>query len=173
MNANIGEAPRRGSGWQWPVIIVGLLCSHIGLMSWAVALATRDRNGVVVPDYYAKSLRWDEEKAALAKSDALGWKVALAVGADRDVLDQRNVTLTLTDSDGKPVGAGAGVVSVELTYLHQARPLEVQTLKLKAENSGVFTTQLRVPHSGFHTFTVRANVGENKFMRQWSQYVGN
>lgn len=161
------EMVKAAPAWRWPVIIVGLLGLHATLMMWAVMKATGDPNNAVIPDYYAKSLTWDQQKAAAAKSDALGWKVSLVVGKGKDALGQREATVGLVDSFAEPVDAP----SVEVTYFHQARPTEVVTVKVEKGAGGLYATHLRVRHSGFYTFTVRAVVGADRFEKQWSQYV--
>jgi nitrogen fixation protein FixH len=168
--SSVGPAsvpPKGAPSWRWPVIIVGLLTAHVLFMTWAAMKATGDNNGAVIPDYYAKSMKWDEQKAAQGASDALGWKVELKIGSARDALHQREAAITLTDSFAELVDAE----TIELTYYHQSRPLETQTITIPAGKGRLFTAPLRVPHSGFYNFTVRANVGEDHYIKQWSQYV--
>lgn len=49
---------------RWPMLVVLLLVSHVTLMAWAVTRITQDRNGGVIPNYYQKSLKWDEDRRA-------------------------------------------------------------------------------------------------------------
>ena len=49
---------------RWPMLVVGLLVTHVGLMSWAVVICTSDMNSAVIPNYYEKAVRFDQTKAA-------------------------------------------------------------------------------------------------------------
>lgn len=51
---------------RWPLLIVALLATHVGLMSWAVVICSRGSNPVI-PNYYEKALRFDQTKAAKAQ----------------------------------------------------------------------------------------------------------
>ncbi len=54
--------------FRWPAIVAGLLMLHVGLMIWAATIAVRRGTAPVIPNYYERSLRWDEEKAARAQA---------------------------------------------------------------------------------------------------------
>lgn len=64
----------KGRGWvhvRWPLIVAGLLVCHVGAMVWAATIATRRGGAAVIPNYYEKSLHWDEERATAAKLNAV------------------------------------------------------------------------------------------------------
>jgi len=46
---------------RWVGIVVALLVTHIGLMSWAVVKAVGDPNFQVIPNYYEKAVNWDRD----------------------------------------------------------------------------------------------------------------
>ncbi len=60
-------AKKTPSGRHWPFIIVGLLLLNVVVVATTVTVAVMHPAGVV-PDYYEKSLRWDEERAADPKA---------------------------------------------------------------------------------------------------------
>jgi hypothetical protein len=55
---------------RWPLFVIALLVGHICLMTVAVAIATHDRNGAVIPDYYQKAVNWDRTQAQLRAAAA-------------------------------------------------------------------------------------------------------
>ena len=57
---------------RWPLIVVGILLTHVAGMSWAVVKFVNDKNSAVIPNYYEKAVRWDEIKAARARDAAAG-----------------------------------------------------------------------------------------------------
>lgn len=50
---------------RWPMLVVALLCTHVGLMMWAVTKC-RSADNRVIPNYYEKALRYDAYKAEQA-----------------------------------------------------------------------------------------------------------
>lgn len=55
--------------FRWPAIVAGLLMLHVGLMIWAATIAVRRGTAPVIPNYYERSLKWDEEKAARLQTE--------------------------------------------------------------------------------------------------------
>jgi nitrogen fixation protein FixH len=63
---------RPGKGYfRWPMIVVGLLAVHVGLMLWVATIAVKSGAGQVIPNAYEKSLKWDQEKAARLTTNRL------------------------------------------------------------------------------------------------------
>jgi hypothetical protein len=56
---------------RWAFFAVGILFTHFAGMMFAVTIFVRNHNGDVIPDYYEKAVHWDEQKAALAKNNAV------------------------------------------------------------------------------------------------------
>jgi hypothetical protein len=73
-NVEVGRKRRVSATvyFRWPVIVVLLLMCHVGAMVFAAVLATKHGGAAVIPNYYEKSLHWDEEKAARAAGGAGG-----------------------------------------------------------------------------------------------------
>jgi hypothetical protein len=65
MNAANPHTPPNTHKSRWPLIVIALLVGHICLMTVAVAIATHDRNGAIIPDYYQKAVNWDRTQAQL------------------------------------------------------------------------------------------------------------
>ena len=50
------------SGRKWPVMIVGLLLLNVAVCATTVTLSLRNP-AAVEPDYYARGMSWDENRA--------------------------------------------------------------------------------------------------------------
>jgi nitrogen fixation protein FixH len=157
--------------FRWPAIVLGLLAAHVLLMAWAVMKATGDRSAIVIPDYYVKSLHWDQDKAELARSAALGWTVKLTPAGTADSVGLVPVLITLNDKSGAPLSAD----SLELTYCHQAHADRVLTARLQPESAttpnGRYLQALSLPQPGFYSFSVVAIRGTDRFTVQWTQHI--
>jgi len=77
---------------RWTMIVVAFLVSNALAMGYLV-LASSTSRADVIPDYYAKSARFDEEIDQAAKNRALGWRVDAQAG----------VSLDLRDAAGTPI----------------------------------------------------------------------
>lgn len=150
--------------WVWIVMV--LLVAHVSLMSWAVVKATTDRNAAVIPDYYARSTHWDEQKAMKAASDRLGWQVTLTQTGERDALGDHGVAVRVVDPEGNPVKAG----SAELTYHHDAYPDEARTLVMKADAEGRLGGMVRIGRRGFYTLAIVVRSGDEVYVNQWTEF---
>lgn len=82
-------------------VAVGLLVAHVGGMLTAVYIAVGDRTFVALPDYYSKSIKWDQNQDLIRRSEALGWHRSVAL----NVVSPGNYALqiSVTDKDGQPV----------------------------------------------------------------------
>ncbi|MFN4244369.1 MAG: FixH family protein [Tepidisphaerales bacterium] len=150
-----------GGGWggwwlraRWPLLVVGLLLGHVLLMSWAILLATRDRDGVVIPNSYARSLEWDRRKAEREATAAAGWRLDLRLGASADERGMRPAVLRVVGRDGVPVAAR----QAEVLVYHEAVPAVRHELTIQATEPGVFETRLPMGFRGFYHVEVRAEV---------------
>lgn len=161
-------APAFLARWRWPGIVACLLGAHVTLMIWAVCKATAGNAATVIPDYYARSLKWDETRAALSSSAATGWKAKLDVISGTGELGRRQVRVTLTDAQGKPLATP----SVHLTFNHDSHADDPQAANLQAVSPGVFEGDVPLRWAGFHHFSVRATVRGREFLQEWPQFVG-
>ncbi len=152
---------------RWILIAPLLLVLHVSLMMVAVMKATGDASFAVVPDYYRKSLEWDQRKEALARSAALGWKFDLATSARVDEMGMRELTVSLRDSQGRPIDD----MTVSVSYFHLARAGEGAAAELKSLGNGLYAASVRLPAEGFCEFRVDARHASGDFVADVSRYV--
>ena len=160
------RGPRHRS--KWPFIVVGLLLAHVGLMTAAVMLATRDKSFAVTPDYYEQALHWDRDQAAKRASEKLGWKLEIQPADQVDPLGRRAATLALTDATGKPIPDAA----IEIVYFHHSHAASPLTLKAVTGADGRATQSVPMRYSGFYDFRCTATAGGKTFVSTITQFVG-
>jgi nitrogen fixation protein FixH len=78
---------------RWILIVVAFLVSNAVAMGYLV-LASSTSRADVIPDYYAKSTRFDQEIDQAAKNRALGWRIEAAAGMTLDIRDGAGAPLT-------------------------------------------------------------------------------
>jgi nitrogen fixation protein FixH len=162
-------APRKPRHWKWPLIVVGLLLGHISIMITAVVLATSDKSFAVLPDYYQKAVNWDRSQADLRASEKLGWQVMLVPSPDVDPTGRRTLTLTLADSDGRPIGNA----DVEVSAYHQARPNEVIQATFHTDASGQASQVVTMRREGFYQIGITALAGTQRYVTAITPFVSN
>jgi len=109
----------RKAAIRWGGLVVGLLGLQVALGVGAVMLATGDQSAAVVPNYYEKALKWDEQASQRESNDALGWTLAI-VESDTD-LSASSLRLSVTARDGVAVPIRSG----RLAMYHHARAEDV------------------------------------------------
>lgn len=160
------RAPRKGA-YRWPMIVVGLLVTHVVLMLLAASIATRDRSFAVLPNYYENAVKWDQTRAAQRDSDTLGWKLTIDPSTSVTPLGQRSIAFTLKDSSGKPVENA----NLSVDYYHHSHAKDAASIKLQQTEPGRFVTTLPMRYPGFWQFNVTAEAGGKTFVDNLSQYV--
>lgn len=136
-------------GWYWPLLIVALLfVGGIGPNLILLAFATGDPSFSVEPDYYEKSLRWDERLAQDRRNADLGWTLRIATRPAP--LSEGGVELSarLADRSGAPL-EGA---TVTLEAFHNARAGEVLALALRDAGGGSYGGRLLARRPGLWEF---------------------
>jgi nitrogen fixation protein FixH len=114
----------RSARWTWTLAIAGLLAANVVAMATLAVVAHRDA-AQVIPDYYARATRYDDELTRSAASRALGWRVDLAVASG-------TVDAVVSDASGRPI-TGA---RVRVTGYHRAHASERLDLELTAAAAG-------------------------------------
>ena len=104
------------AGRKWLLAIAGLLAANVIAMVTLAVVANRG-GAQVIPDYYAKATRYDDELARSAASRALGWHVEIALAG-------RTVDAVVTDAAGAPL-EGAAVRITGYQRAHAADPVDV------------------------------------------------
>ena len=150
------RAAVRPRGFQWPLLVAGLLVAQVALGAATAYLAVRDPAHAVTPGYHAKALAWDDQAKRLAASDALGW----SAGAE---FASGELRVRIADSDGLPV---RGAV-VEATVFHHARGKEVVRLDLAPGDADVYSAPFQADRPG--TWEIRLTARRESDVFLWTE----
>jgi nitrogen fixation protein FixH len=150
-----------------PSVVLGLLGCHMIFIFTAITLGTGDPSFAVVPDYYQKAVDFDERKALLAESAALGWSVELSPASTADVLGQREVLLRFTDEAGHSIEG----LTVTATGYHLARAGQPETMQFVEVLPGQYVGSARIVREGFWQFAIDATRGEQIFVTDVKQFI--
>lgn len=139
------EAIQRAGRWaaiRWGSFVVGMLGFQVALGVFAITVATSDPTVAVVPDYYARSLEWDETQRLKRESEQLGWTVRLVDSQQPKFPGAK--AIEVRDSENRLVPLASGTV---ILYRHAraSQPLEV---KLSATVNGVIQIPKPLNHPG-------------------------
>lgn len=105
----------------WPGLIIALLSLSIIGSFTGLYFAQSDGGPQIVPDYYEKSVEYDETYDARRKALELGWQV------DAELQDDRG-RMTVGDDEGQPVDGLEGT----LTYHRPDLAEPIATVELEA-----------------------------------------
>ena len=86
----------------WPIFLTSLITIHVVSVVVMVIVATHDSSFAVEPDWYQKSLHYDQTAEQHANS-RLNWSVQLEVGQPLTGTNLHNVTCAVLDGSGNPV----------------------------------------------------------------------
>ena len=150
-----------------PAVVLGLLGGHMIFIVTAITLGTGDPSFAVVPDYYSKAVDYDEHKALLAESEALGWSVQLTPADAVDAIGQRELVVQLRDREGQPVHG----LTVRVEAYHMARANQLVTLECVEVLPGQYVGQGRLGREGFWQYAVEAVSPSQRFAADVKQYV--
>lgn len=141
----------------WPLFVVLLLATSIGMCVRAVIAARSDGGARAIPHYYAEALRFEARQAEAAASHALGWALALDMGDATGGL--RAITFTLRDAAGAPVEMVTGTITIQRPSDAEARA----AIPFHAAGAG-YAAALPGMGAGLWDVTVRARRGEAGFV---------
>lgn len=102
---SLQERERNAQRW-WLGGITLFFAVQIVIWAVAITLTHRDPSHAVIPGYDHAALHWDEQRAGLAASRALGWTAEIRTEPVANRPGQSQVLIRLTDRAGDPV-AGA------------------------------------------------------------------
>ena len=109
---------------RWILAIAGLLAANVVAMVTLAVVANRG-GAQVIPDYYAKATRYDDELSRSAASRALGWQVEVALAG-------RTVDALVSDASGAPIEGAA----VRITGYQRAHAADAVDVVLAATTGG-------------------------------------
>ena len=144
-----------GSGW--PIGIVAILATTIGVNIAVMRIAGNDPSFAVEPDYYRKAVAYDSTMAQAESNRALGWSaVASIIGTEEG---RPQLLVRLADSAGVSIDDAA--VSVVAMYV--ARAASPDTLTLEFVRNGEYAGILNDAHAGQWEVRVTAQRGAERF----------
>lgn len=149
------HAPARIPVWAVPgTLALVFLAGFLGVGS-LIYRATGDASFGIEPDYYAKSLQWDQTRRDKAAAEALGWT------ADA-VLDASELRVTLCDRAASPlVGA---TVTAEIFAWNRSK--DRRTLTLTEQSPGVYTASVEGADAGRWQVRLRAARAADVFLHE-------
>ncbi|MEO0630065.1 MAG: FixH family protein [Planctomycetota bacterium] len=143
----------------WPGIIFMFLGVSFTLMSITLFLAVSDESFGVEENYYAKAVSWDEDSAALAASEQLGWHAEVTLAPSLDLSGKRAVMVVVTDAEGNAVEATASPVFA----FHHARRNETLEFDLRRIAPGRYSAGAPLTRDGLWQLRMRFTRGHDVF----------
>lgn len=149
----------RSRVWIGPALVGAIVLADLIGAGALVYWSRNDPGFGVEPDYYAAGLKWDDTRAAQARSDRLGWTATLTeVGSPSGA--RRRISVALRDAAGEPVtGASVGAIA-----FHNARSGARATLALSEEAPGVYECDADLSRPGLWEFRLAAARAEDRFL---------
>jgi nitrogen fixation protein FixH len=129
-------------GAMWPIGIVAVLGLTVAANIWVYTIAKADPSFVIEPNYYAKAIAWDSTLAQGRRNEALGWRLAPALGAF-STGGGAHLSVTVTDAAGAKVENA--VVTVAALYVARAAAVVTDTL---VPDAAGYSATIDVQHSG-------------------------
>jgi hypothetical protein len=133
-----------GKGRHWPFVIVLMLLGHASLMIGTIIHVSSKQDTYVDPDYYAKSVDWDNQREMQEAVEREGWMLDIRTAfVDQDPA-QRLVEFQLVDIDGAPIEDAL----VELVCYHPNELTNRIDTVLVHEENGFYTRSLPIERTG-------------------------
>lgn len=131
-------------GKHWPFVIVLMLLAHASLMIGTIVYVSGKKDTYVDPDYYAKSVDWDNQREMKEAIEREGWKLDLRTGFVDEDPSQRIVEFQLVEMDGTPIEDAM----IELVCYHPNEIFNRIDTVLVHHKDGVYTRALPVERTG-------------------------
>ncbi|MEM9382725.1 MAG: FixH family protein [Planctomycetota bacterium] len=156
----IDPTPSTGARVRWPLIVVGLLATHVFAMLLAVKIATAGGGHTIVPDYYQKALAWDEMREDARTAAEMGWSVAVTPSVLTDEAGLREVRIVLHDRYGEPIEGASVAANTWHRAVGEARTFDAAA----AAEPGVYVGRAPMERAGTWELEVVATRGEDRFV---------
>lgn len=147
-------------GRVWPMIVVGLLVTQVGLCAVAVYLANADGSFAVEPDYYEKALRWNEVADQARANERLGWRTETAI-VRAEPASEPELRVRLRNADDAALDGAA----VEAEIFHHASSGTRFTLDLAPRGDGLYAAPVPEPRHGLWEVRLTVKRGPERFTR--------
>ncbi len=160
--ANASQKSFFDRGLHWPLGLVCLFLVSASFVLTTAILGAGKGSKAVEPDYYARSLDWDNEKERLQAADRLGWDIKLTASPTIDPLGTRTITVTIRDKEGNPINDSL----VELVCFSQSNAHEPLEIVLPFTAQGQYQSPLKAMHTaGMWEFRISIrHAGEQALM---------
>jgi nitrogen fixation protein FixH len=158
----IADQPKRGFmklGKHWPLVIVGMLLLHASIIVGTIVVVSSKNDMYVEPDYYAKSVDWDTQRAMLQAAEEMGWVVDIRADSSANKL-----TVSIMDRNGDPIeGALVEVHCVHpadestrsQAVLYADGESSYSTKSIAMNQAGFWKTNISIRHRGVHAMLNR------------------
>lgn len=144
-----------GSGW--PIGIVAILATTIGVNIAVMRIAGNDPGFAVEPDYYRKAVAYDSTLAQARANSALGWRATAAIASNsRGALE---LHVELVDHSGTTVDAD----TVRAVAMYVARAASPDSLTLTRGADGTYRGALTSQHAGQWEVRIDARRANDRF----------
>lgn len=162
------KPPTRFARVRWPIIIVAMLSGHVGAMVLAVNVALGDGaetgNGhSVLPSYYERAVNWDEDRAAMSRSDDLGWLAVITPAVLNDADGSRSVTIDMRDDAGYPL---TDLTIHAKAWHHAVGKIVEGGGEPMAGADGFYSLELPMGQAGLWSFELTAVRGGDAFVSE-------
>ncbi|MEM6273781.1 MAG: FixH family protein [Myxococcota bacterium] len=149
-------------GRYWPFLLTALLVGGVGMNIAMVLRAADDPSFAVEEDYYKRAVEWDQHRAAVRESKALGWSIRIDPRLERSGPSHHIVLdADIVDRFGRPVSDA----TVQVKAVHLARaayPLHA-TMDRKRDR---FSAVLNSNRAGQWEFSFVVERGDERFEDQ-------
>ncbi|MBF0199216.1 MAG: FixH family protein [Planctomycetes bacterium] len=154
---------------KWQYVVVGMLAIHSSAWVCFVFVAADDPTFAVEPNYYKKSMAWDDSALQSKKNLELGWKVNMKIIEDA-VTKTHVMELSLDDDKAKPVS----LARVHVEYFHHAHGQERLRCELnegEAHQKGRYYASLRLPYEGMWEYRFKIEARGEVLTHKELQYL--
>lgn len=131
-------------GKHWPYVIVLMLLAHASLMIGTIVYVSSKRDTYVDPQYYAKSIDWDNQREMKEAAENEGWQITLRTGFIANDPNQRSVELQLLDINGNPIDDAL----IELVCYHPAQLADRLDAVMTHDQAGTYSRTLPIDRPG-------------------------
>ena len=138
----------------WPGFIIALLSLSITVSFTVLYFATSDGGPQVIPDYYEKSVTYDDIYRARQAAIELGWEVDVELEGHRG-------KLRVVDRQGEPVEGGEGTVTFYRPSL--AEPVATVELIERGDEPGVYEFEDVADLHGYWDLDIDVERGDEVF----------
>ncbi len=149
----------------WPGLIFLFLGLNVTICAVTVYLATSDRSFRVVTDYDTKAASWDKDQAKRRAGEALGWNVQLSLKPRTEGTCDLNATLK--DASNESISNA----NITLEAFHDAFPNDIVKSKFTSNQTGEYTTSIRVTKEGRWTMQLKVEQSEHVYTKSFLKDV--